>query len=360
MQNYLRPSIFRVSDSVYGELDGNLGVKYKPDSAVSYAYVDTSGKVHDCIKNLSVTNSSGFRGLDTTDDYINAPFRIVVSGDSFSHWNNEGKTIVDFMKLELQRSNIQASAINVAGGGFGIQQMLVSAASAVSEFGKRTPNLIVIQFIRDDITRAWWYSQSVKDDSGYTRARIARTTECLSVGSRCGADQYIVNPRATNDWCQSQLLRPDHNEVSESISRQYSDIVGLNFTNTRRLLTEFTGLAFDRGAILPRITTIHDIKDDRFEKALATLRRTGAKILFIYLPIESEIRAKRVSLSVLESEAISYYQTAINAPAIMPSDYSSFDHVKNFAVSKFDRHPSLELQRAYGNYVSKIVLKQLH
>ncbi|MEM6808036.1 MAG: hypothetical protein AAF574_02275 [Pseudomonadota bacterium] len=122
----------RVTIGTYGVFDDTVGVGYAPGSSSSYAYLDSTGRVLECLPTISKTNVDGFRGLDTRADYEAAAQRVLVGGDSFSQWHVDGKTIVDYTKSELNVRAYSAALLTVAGGTFGLEHMVAHLADALT------------------------------------------------------------------------------------------------------------------------------------------------------------------------------------------------------------------------------------
>ena len=344
----------RVAPASYGQVDDVLGIRYLPNTSVSYAYLDATGRVLECLPDISVTNSDGFRGLDTKPDYRTADHRVIVTGDSFSHWNNSGMTIVDHTKAQLNELVPDASLINVAGGTFGLEHMVVHAAAAIDEMGASRPQLVAIQFIKDDITRDWWYRKTMQDANGQSRARLAGSLECLATDSGCGSDEYLIEPRATQQWCEAQKGKESSDDISADLVASYKEIRGF-FVYVRRVLAR-VGL-IDRSAtsVIPRVESVDASNTDRISRAIQRIRDSGADIALVYLPTVEEIKSGQIyEFTEIEHAVLRFYEERLGVPTIYPADYSAFDGVTNFTVSPFDRHPSIDLQRAYGKYLAPI------
>lgn len=216
----------RVAPASYGVFDERLGVRYLPGTTISYAYLDSKGRVLECLPEISRTNADGFRGLDTSQDYLAAERRILVTGDSFSHWNNAGLTLADYTKSELNREGYAASLLNVVGGTFSLEHMVVHLAAAIEDANGIRPDLVAIQFIRDDITRGWWFLDTITDGAGRPRARLGASRECLAPDSGCGSDEYLVDERVTQEWCASRKGEATADEVSADLLDAYRSIRG--------------------------------------------------------------------------------------------------------------------------------------
>ena len=356
MMQYLRQdrAAMRVASASYGVLDADLGVRYEPDTSISFAYLDSKGRVLECLSNISVTNSDGFRGLDKMDDYVQATQRIVVTGDSFSHWNNDGLTVVDHTKAQLNQLGFDVSLLNVAGGTFGLEHMLVHVAAAIERAGEYTPDLVAIQFIKDDITRGWWYVDTVTDGSGRLRARLGSSLQCLAPDSGCGSDEYLIEKQATQEWCASRKGAETIDEVSRDLVSAYREIRGF-FVYVPKALARLGLVDKQATSVIPRVFSKEHTDIARVQDAIRSIKASGAEIVFVYLPTEEEIRSEQIyAFDDNENATLRFYEDQLGVQVVYPEDYSVFDDVTEFMVSPVDSHPSAELQRAYGRYLASI------
>ena len=355
--------VMRVSPATYGEFDERLGVHYAPDTQLSFAYVDGGGRVLDCIEGLSRTNRDGLRGQDTLQDH-DAPsvrVRLIASGDSFSHWNNAGMTVVDHVRVNLQAGRPAGQAVsvlNVAGGTFGLQHMLVHLADQLDRL-RQPPQAVVLPFIGDDITRGWWHVRTERDAAGRVRPRIAAAPACLAVDSGCGADEYLVVPRATQAWCRAQLAGAPQDEVNAAILAQYRDIAGFRFVHLRRVARQL-GLPLHDHSVIPRLASPDDVDWQRVDAAVARIRRSQAKLFMVYLPLEAEIRKRRIELDPLQKTLLSRFEERLSTKTLFPGDFAEFRSISQFAISSVDPHPSVALQQAYGAYLAAFLRPYLH
>lgn len=340
----------RVATGTYGVFDETVGVRYEPGSSSSYAYLDSKGRVLECLPNISRTNADGFRGLDTRADYASATQRVLVTGDSFSHWNIDGKTLVDYTADALNAGGRSAALLNVAGGTFGLEHMVVHIADALETPGIETPDLIAIQFIRDDITRGWWYLDSIEDDQGRLRARLGAEVGCLAADKACGSDEYLIDERATQEWCESRKGTGVVDEISEDLVATYDDLRGF-FVYVPRALARL-GLV-ERRSVIPRVTDMTATNTTRVRRAIDVIRKSGAPVLFVYLPTSGEIAPQQVhDFNEGERAVLRYYEEALGVSVTYPASYAAFAGIDDYAVSPFDSHPSSALQQGYGRYLA--------
>lgn len=360
MQQFRQDEVaMRVAPDSYGVLDEYLGVRYEPGSSISFAYLDAKGRVLECLNDVSVTNVDGFRGLDKKQEYREATQRIIVTGDSFSHWNNDGLTLVDYTKAQLNQQGFDASLVNVAGGTFGLEHMVVHIAAAIDETGPYAPDLVAIQFIKDDITRNWWYLDTIADGSGRPRARLGRSLECLAPDSGCGSDEYLIEKEATLEWCLSRKGTGTVDDVSRELVGVYRDIRGF-FVYVRKAFARLGMIDSQATSVIPRVDSIEDTDTSRILRAIEAIKASGAKIVFVYLPTEVEIRSRTIySFDDNEKAILRFYEEALGVPVDYPEDFSAFDGITEFAISPADSHPSVPLQRGYGRYLAPILAEEL-
>ena len=346
--------VVMVVPETYGVFDERLGVRYLPNTSHSQSYIARSG-VKECLANISVTNADGFRGLDTLADYRAAEKKVVVTGDSFSHWNNDGMTIPDYTRRELIKDGHDVSLLNVAGGAFGLKHMVVHAAETAQAL---EPDLIVIQFITDDITRDWWFLETFPLSATNSRARIARTIEGLDPASSDGDDVYVVDREATHSWCLGLKGTSRMDEVSSRALDKRDAFVreAPLFFFWDRLMKRVAGFGiYPDDGNLPRIKRYEDLPDERTEHALAVLASLQIPILFIHLPTDLEIRDRAVPLRAFQETILGYFEENLSVRRIPATDFGAFDGVTRFVVSRYEGHPSAEFQAAYGRYVADLV-----
>jgi hypothetical protein len=178
----------------YGEYDAQLGVTYQPNTSYS-PVIMRNGSIAACLGEVSSANQDSFRGRTTLAEYGNAEVKLVVVGDSFSHWKQEGLTWPDLLQERLRvRLDRPVAVIDLAAGGYGILQMVDAAAWVANEY---RPDAIIIAFISDDLTRARWWKRNERID-GFLRSLLSPDKWNLSLAI---AKDELINSAATDDWC---------------------------------------------------------------------------------------------------------------------------------------------------------------
>ena len=96
-------------------------------------------------------NKDGLGGRDTLESFQNAEFRLLTTGDSFTHRKQDGLTIPDVIAEQIaDRTSLRTANLNFGRGTYGVLQMLSMAATQAVAL---SPDVVVIEFISDDLTR---------------------------------------------------------------------------------------------------------------------------------------------------------------------------------------------------------------
>ena len=341
-------SLIRVSPATYGTFHEELGVNYLANTGSSNIYINKRGELLDCLKDISFTNKDGFRGNDTIENIKPSNINILTTGDSFSHFRINGLTIPDRVKKKFQ-SNL--SIVNVAGGTFGLKHM-VKHLNYWTE--KHKFDFALVLFIGDDITRDWWFKKVYKQNN-FDRERIAKNIKCLDLDSNCGFDEKLINQKATHNLCK--MNEKERKNIINEIMSQY------NLIKKSNLLTEkffylnhvIKNKILKTDSTIPKIKKFKQLDKVFFSENIEKLSKKVDKIIFIYLPTFNEIQKNSVFLNETQIEIINYISNNTNVEVHFPNDFSIYNDVTNFFVSKADPHPSEELQEVYSKYIHKII-----
>lgn len=280
-----------------GQFDAELGQKFLPEMSTHVSVV-RNGSVAACLGTVYATNTDGLSGATTLDEYAKADLKVVMTGDSFSRWRLGGLTIADLLQEELaESSGRHAAVLNFARGGYGLLQM-ISMAAAQAETAK--PDLIVVAFITDDLTRGRWWTKGAVID-GRPRELLASRPEDLDNLDKAN-DTSIVDPRATSEWCEARLRVGDRDAVlvqanafvDSEIERKRlrPSVFALDRAYFYSMLwRRLSGASAPSG--FPRIEADNFVRDARYQVDRDRLRRTGVPIIFLHLPVEAELSAGR-------------------------------------------------------------------
>jgi hypothetical protein len=357
-----RPDSFHLVNGVHGQYDARFGQRFRPNSRKVLTLV-SNGRVVWCPGVVASANDDGLGGRSTLQDARNADYVIFTTGDSFSYWTRSALTVPDVVESLLsQRTGLKVVDLNFARGAYGVLQMLTLAAEMSSIL---KPNLIVVQFISDDLTRGrWWTREAVID--GRTRQQISPRPDGFD-DPRTTNDEDIVDGRATEEWCQRQLVAPQPDAVVDAAvayHRAYLRSKGIAvdpFSLTKSYAIDaawsgFFGKPFysqTAFSLMPRVTASEFLADPGYRDAVRKLRTSGVPTVLVHLPNKAEVLTGR-PFRGREAEAIwTHLETDLGTRIVTlaalenrPSTPPTIDLQPNNA------HPNLEGIRFYGEYVA--------
>src|SRR6267142_2740804 len=178
-QLWTRPVSFHLVNVAYGQYDAQFGQRFVPNSRKALSLV-SNGRVVWCAGLVANANEDGLGGRTTLRDARGADFVIVTTGDSFSYWVRSALTVPDVVESVLhERTGLKVANLNLARGAYGILQMLTVAAET---YPTLKPDLVVVQFISDDLTRGRWWNREAASD------RRLVPTAARRAGARCGRE----------------------------------------------------------------------------------------------------------------------------------------------------------------------------
>jgi len=359
-----RPVSFHIVNGVFGQYDREFGQRFPPSSKKVLSLV-SDGRVTWCPGVIASANVDGLGGRSTLADARNADYVIFTTGDSFSYWMQSALTIPDVVETLLgERTGLKVVNLNFARGAYGILQMLTLAAEM---YPALKPQLIVVQFITDDLTRGrWWTREAVID--GRTRSQMASRPDFND--PRTTNDEDVVDGRATEEWCRRELhaARPDA-VVKDSVSFRgvYLRSKGIAFepfSLTKSYLIEavwstFFGRPFysqTAFSLMPRVTAEEFLADPGYRAAIQKLKQSGVPVVLVHLPNKAEIlfgrpfrgRATESIWTHLERDLGTRIVTLAELPNHPPPP-PTIDLQPNNA------HPNLDGIRFYGQYVATVL-----
>jgi len=186
-----RPVTFHLVDAVYGQYDARFGQRFRPNSRKVLSLVE-NGRVAWCPGVIGRANEDGLGGRSTLRDAAQADYVIFTTGDSFSHWMRSTLTVPDVVESVLrERTGLEVVDLNFARGAYGLLQMLTLAAEM---YPVVKPDLVVVQFISDDLTRGRWWTREALID-GRPRSQISPTPDGFD-DPRTTNEEDIVDPAA--------------------------------------------------------------------------------------------------------------------------------------------------------------------
>ena len=360
-----RPASFHIVNGVFGQYDREFGQRFRPSSKKVLSLV-SNGRVTWCPGVIASANVDGLGGRSTLADARRADYVIFTTGDSFSYWMQSALTIPDVVEALLsERTGLKVINLNFARGTYGILQMLTLAAET---YPALKPQLIVIQFITDDLTRGRWWTREAMID-GRARSQMAWGPDGFD-DPRTTNDEDVIDGRATEEWCRRELhaARPDA-VVTDSLAfrRAYLRSKGIAFepfSLTKSYLIEavwstlfgrpfYSQTAF---SLMPRVTSDEFLADPGYRAAIQKLKQSGVPVVLVHLPNKAEIlfgrpfrgRATESIWTHLERDLGTRIVTLAELPNHPPPP-PTIDLQPNNA------HPNLDGIRFYGQYVATVL-----
>ena len=356
---------YSVTPQPYYEFDKAHGHRFIPNAELFATYVQ-AGKV---VLGMTINKSNidGLGGATTIAEYNDRDFKLLVFGDSFSHWNQQGRTWPDILEDTLnEQLDVSVGVLNYARGGYGLIQMLALAAEKVPE---HTPDLIVIAAIGGDFKRARCWDKVFYIDG--ERRWIKSSRSDVFDDYRFAIDMILIDNRATNDWC-GRLL-----EDNSPSARDRRVLANLN-SRFARLRAEVYAVrrgldlfSLDRSYLFSRVRNgypypyrpqiIPNVPFDDFSEdegtvlAVDKLKRSEIPIALIYLPLKDEIvekrclandKARRLMRSLEEMLEQSFVHLEAKQTRKMP---------EKIDLRPFDGHPNFDGLRWYALEVAEVV-----
>lgn len=291
-----------VYDVSHWEFDERFGYIYPPGRKINLTSI-AGGKVVGC-GILDAVNELGNIG-PIIGKYEEADFKIAVFGDSFTAFHVNGKTWPAFLQETLEKKlNRKVHVLNFGRDGYGILQM---ATLAAHELPKWKPDLAIIAFITDDITRDRFWRMTARVD-GELRILTTKSPKQPPDISEA-ADTFLVHEGATHDWCRATEQKRD--QIVEEIEDRYrryvlsiqkSDQVIVNGYTLRHSfiynrVVHGDPVYFARRKFTPaqnpRLKYTDYAQAPGFSENIKTINATGIPVIWVHLPIYTEVKANK-------------------------------------------------------------------
>jgi len=360
---------FGVYNVSFWEFDERFGYVYPAGRVIDDIGV-ARGYVKGCDR-ISVINEFGNIG-PVAGDWSTARIKIAVFGDSFSAIHVRGLTWPHFFQEILaERLKQPVAVMNFGRDGYGMLQMFDLAAVKVAEW---KPDIVIIAFITDDLTRArFWRTVVGEGDS----QRVLTTIDPVpNPGEDRAVDTYLLMASANYEWCKTMA---GTGRVDAILSR---------VIDKRRILHQRArgpapsawdlrrSYLFDRirhrkqfwkvGTQLriaqnPRHAYSSYAEDARFTENLSRLRARGPKLVLYHLAFYPEIKANKEYLLSPQEEALLGSLGSLTEVKIFRTlDYvvRPVDDPQRIYLNPDDYHPSLWGMKFYANAVAEALIRE--
>ncbi len=287
-----------VYDRSHWEYDPDYGFRYPPGRRIAYTHIVTD-RVTRCAT-VDTINARGNIG-PIRGDYDSAGLKVALFGDSFPAFIQDGTTFPALLQDRLEAATGEdVHVLNFGRDGTGILQILDLAAGMVAEW---QPDLAVITFITDDLRRVRIW-RTVTERDGETRV-LTTTTPDPDPPLEAAADTYVVDARATGEWCRQTLAAGGQSPLVDRLAERYRNIAKGALHTSDGILD--LGHSFLLSRILygnpfltePRFRVpkldLDDFRDDPgFRAAVDRLQASGVPVVLVHLPIYPEVLAGEI------------------------------------------------------------------
>jgi len=364
-----RPVSFQLVDAVYGQYDRRFGQRFRPNSRKVLSLVE-NGRVVWCPGVVGRANEDGLGGRSTLRDAARADYVIFTTGDSFSHWMRSALTVPDVVESVLrEHTGLKVVNLNFARGAYGILQMLTLAAEM---YPVVKPNLVVVQFISDDLTRGRWWTREAEID-GRTRSQISPRPDGFD-DPRTTNEEDIVDPRATEAWCDRQLAAPVPDGVirdAMAYHRAYLRAKGIAFepfSLTKSYLIDavwsgifatpfYSQTAF---SLMSRVTARQFAADPGYHDAVRRLKGFGVPTLLVHLPNKAEVLTGRPFRGREATAIWARLEADLGTRIVTLGEMEPRPAVPRVMdLQPNNAHPNIDGIRFYGAYVAAAIEPRL-
>ncbi len=351
-----------------------FGFEYVPGSYSGGAAYD--GRIVECWDRMEEweINERGNSGR-IKGSYEDADLKILVFGDSFTQRarldpNGDYMTWPNYLQDRLV-ANLAASVhvVNFGRDAYGVLQMFDLAVAKIQEL---KPDLAVFAFITDDLTRdRFWRTTTFLD--GRERVMTSMVPDATPDWDTA-TDDYLVESRATVEWCRDLLESgavndPIVSDLEETLrlGRRRSTLLADPFSLTQSFVVDrivhgdpyFSTYRSARPSQLPRHDWRDFAEDDRLRANVEALGRMGIPYVIVHLATYSELsrqdeyadadeseRGLVESLGRLTGRPIERTLANLSLPV---------EDLESVPIASDDMHPSLRGHQLYAEAVAGIL-----
>jgi hypothetical protein len=356
-----RDLLFHAANASIYEYHEDEGYRYVPEARMEGVCIRKGAAV---VGLKGWVNKEGNVGIHD-EPWVPEQYRVLVVGDSFTAnpASPEGPiTWTDYLPEALGRIDGKPVAVkNYARDGYGVAQILHMAVAQ----GKRLkPDLIVIAFIADDLTRgrSWRTTCTVGEQQ--------RLLVCSQPGSppdlRTAADMYVLNPGLTADLDSRPAGERDHME--SALLAQYEALLHDNLhLNLSALTTSFLYHRIAHGDPFhgcyqpsrnPRVAYWDYAEDELLVRDIEELKRVGCPFLVVHIPTWKDIRAQYHLLKPQETHLLESLECLLGEAILRPLSLWRLPAdrvVEELFFLPFDIHPNRLGARAYAQMIAAAV-----
>jgi hypothetical protein len=350
---------FTVSSTPLCEFDQEFGYRYIPNSTATTALIQNGSVVMFGQVTVDRFGNIG-RGPSS---WKRSDVKILAFGDSFTANPFSYYTWADYLPEDLARKlNKHVELMNFGRDGYGVLQMFHLANVMGRQF---KPDLILITFISDDLSRARFW-RTVKFINGQERLLVT-IGPSADPDMRLAEDVTMINSSVNMQWCHA--IVDSASRTDSVLIGLYAQFMSLAEDNYRASLSSLTtSFLFNRIVYRdpfhsirkpshnPRVDFQDFAADSSFVGDINSLKNQQIPILIIALPTNEDLKAGRYILSPQQEKLLESLQNL--AGQRMVSLFNSLDDFGGNSESLFllpyDFHPSKRGARVFAKAISKV------
>ena len=350
------------------------GWDYQPGA--TYGGTIADGAVTSCWRWLA--NERGNVGR-IQGSYEDAELKVLVLGDSWTaqpRQLSDGTTVTwpDFLQDELEaRTGRSVHVVNFARDASGVLQMFDMARVKLPEW---KPDLAVVAFITDDLTRARSWRNTGRFEGAWRVLTTLSPTQPPNLED--AAETAIIHPDADASWCrETKRSEIVDDPIAAAIEQRRRETRGRGspladpFSLSQSFLFDavvrgnptHTNIARLKPAQNPRHTLGSFADDERSVEAFREIEQLGIPVILVHLAYFAEIAAGReVIPTSARDENLWHSLEELHGGPI----YATLDHVE-LPVERpeelsgdfpRDHHPSIRGLMFYAQMVTELMTRQ--
>lgn len=366
-----RKGLIGVYNISHWEFDEQFGYVYPPKRVIDYTAV-VNGRVGGCSRSSDI-NEYGNIGPQTRQ-FEDAELKIAVFGDSWAVSQAGGKTWPHLLQEILEeRTGKKVAVMNFGRDAYGVLQIFDLAAAKITEW---KPDIAILTFITDDITRARFWRTVIGEGDDQ---RVVTTLDPVkSPRDDRATDTYLLWASATYEWCQKMLKAKEPDDVLRRLIEKHRKLIsrsgeyplaasvwspdhlflldrllkGNPFWNVERRVPVGTN---------PRTGFQRYSDDPRFMENLAKIKASGVEWVLFHLAFYPEIKQNReYTLNRQETGLLESLEKGTGKQVLRTTDFVKMpvEQPERINASPDDYHPSLWGRRFYAEAVAEALFKE--
>jgi hypothetical protein len=341
------------SNSIY-RYNAEFGYEYAPNSRAKVVLVREGEVVRSTEVRVGPYGNLG----DGVKSWTNEDFKIAVFGDSFTANPVAYNLWTDYLAAPLSTAiKKKVSVMNLARDGFGLLSIIHLAACSLDSV---KPDLVIIAFIVDDLTRARFWRANIRTndvDRIVVSAQQSPTPDADSV-----QDVMVLN-RAIGVESNAEVVDKLNNQFKKLQDENIHS--GLARYTTSFLLNRIrygdSYFTLRKIPHMPRVS-INDFRnDEQFAEDMQTLRSSNIPILFVLVPVFEDFQAGTVQMNDQQRLLFESFKALVHHEVVVLQNEREkpLPPFERYFLYPHDPHPSELGAQWYADGIARVVLQRV-